>query len=405
MKKIATLALATTLAAAALSAQAQITLDGVITAAELGTAAGKYQSLGAFTTSHTPVPNGPTGFGNAGLLQMYGATSGTKLYIGLAGTIEASGNNFQLYMDLPNKSGVPVGTGLPSIAGSSTVFGTFGTHSIGGTKLDLEADAAIATTGLGDVQAAIYTATTGVAQSLGGQVAITTDGTPNDLYDTTGDYALFANTRVAYKVMVDAAGKSLGLSGNPGNANGGGAGSYALEYEFDRAALGLPSGGSIVKVFAAYVSPDAFWSSDIIPETTGNGIPYPTPGATGGLNNIGYSPDFTNAVNFPGLQAASVNLVVLSNRQADDAVVAMSVFPNPSAGESTITYQVKDAAQPVAIHVTDLLGRDVRTLLNTKQSAGFHNLSVETGDLAVGTYLVKVQVGDKVATRRLSVAQ
>ena len=402
MKKITTLSLTAALAAVSLGAQAQITLDGVISAAELGAGANKYQSLGRFTTSHTPTPGGPTGFGNAGLLQMYGANSASKLYIGLAGTIEASNNNFQLYMDLPNKTGVPVGTGLPSIAGSSTVFGTFvggdgASHSIGGTKLDLEADAAIATTGLGDVQAAIYSdATTAVAKSLGGGAAILTDGTANDLYDATDEYALFADTRVAYKHS------ATGLSGNPGNANGGGANSYALEYEFDRTALGLPSGASIVKVFAAYVSGDAFWSSDIIPETTGG-----TQGTvtTGGLHNIGFSPDFTNTTLFPETQAASINLVVLSTRRADAAVVAMSVFPNPSAGQSTITYQVQGAPQAVSVRVVDLLGREVSTLLNDRQGAGFHELTVSTGDLAAGAYLVRVQVGDKVATRRLAVTR
>ncbi|MGI4865186.1 MAG: T9SS type A sorting domain-containing protein [Janthinobacterium lividum] len=394
MNKISTLALATALAATSLSAQAQITLDGVITAAEIGTGGSKYQSLGAFSTSHTPVTGGPTGFGNAGLLRMYGANSATKFYIGIAGTIESGGkNNFQLYMDLPNKSGVPVGTGLPSIAGTATAFGTFAGGSIGGTKLDLEADLAIAVNGQADVMAAVYTPTTGVAKSLGGGATILTDGTPNQVYGTTADYAPFANTRLSYKAS------ATGLSGNPGNLNGGGAGSYALEYEFDRTALGLPSGASIVKVFTAYVSGDAFWSSDFIPESAGNGT------STGGLNNIGFSPDFTSATLFPGLQAASVNVVVLGSRQADDAAVAMSVFPNPSEGTATVSYQVKDAAQSVAIRVTDLLGRSVRTFLNDKQNPGIHDLSIAAGDLSVGTYLVQVQVGDKVATRRLAVTR
>ena len=400
MKKIVTLALASTLATAALSARAQIKLDGIISADELGTTTGKYQSLGKFTTSHTPVAGGPTGFGNAGLLQLYGAASATNLYVGIAGTLEASGNNFQLYMDLPNKSGVPVGTGLPDIAGSSTVFGTFNNGKIGGTKLELEADAAIATTGQGDVQAAIYTATTGEARSLGGGAAILNDGTANPLYDTDGDYAIFKNAQVAYirPSTKDGSGTvDTGLSGNPGSANGGGAGSYALEYQFDSKALGLSSGAGIVHLFVAYVSGDAYWSSDFIPESAGNGKD------SGGLNNVGYSPDFTDQTRFPGTQAATLNLVVLSTKHADDAVVAMSVFPNPAAGRSTVSYQVRDASQTVSVQVLDLLGRRVRTLLDAKQAPGFHDLSIGTGDLAAGTYLVKVQVGDKVATRRLAV--
>lgn len=62
-------------------------------------------------------------------------------------------------------------------------------------------------------------------------------------------------------------------------------------------------------------------------------------------------------------------------------------------------------AQPVAGRVPDLLGREVRTLVNAKQSAGFHELHVATGALAVGAYLVKVQVGDETATRRLALTR
>ncbi|MBG8555650.1 T9SS type A sorting domain-containing protein [Hymenobacter guriensis] len=383
MKKTTTLVLAAALTATALSAQAQVTIDGVISADEIGTTAGKYTSLGAFTTPHI----GDGGFGLMGLLRMYGANSSTKLYIGLAGTIEPGGNNFQLYLDLPNKTGVPVGTGLPAIAGSATVFGTFAGGSIGGTKLELEADAAIATTGGGDVQAAIYTAEAGQAKSIGGGAAILTDGSTNAIpaSATTGAYALFAGTKVAYKAPTG------NLTTNPGNDNGGGAGSYGLEYEFNRASLGLPSGASVVRVMAAYVSGDAYWSSDVIPEIPGNGN-----------NNLGFSPDFTTLA---GDQAPALNVVVTSSRKAEDAVVAMSVFPNPAQGKSTIAYRVLDKAQAVSVRVTDLLGREVRTLLDARQPAGFHELSVATGDLAVGAYLVKVQVGEKIATRRLAVTR
>jgi len=384
MKKPITLALAVLLAGASLRAQAQITLNGVIDANEIGTTAGKYTSLGAFTTAHT----GSAGFGLNGLLRMYAANSSSKLYIALAGSIESGGNNFQLYLNLPGKTSVPAGTALPAIAGDGTAFATSATDAqkrIGGTKMDMPVNAAIALTGGGDVQAAVFSsATSATAQSIGGGVAITPNGTPSVL-TATGAYALFNNTRVAYKAP------PTNISDNPGNSNGGGAGSYAVEYEFDRAALGLPSGASIIQVMAAYVSGDAYWSSDIIPEITGNGN-----------NNLGFQPDFTALA---GTQAATINVAVLSSRQADDAVVAMSVFPNPAQGKSTITYQVLGGAQAVAVRVTDLLGREVRTLVDSRQNAGFQEVSVTTGDLAVGAYFVKVQVGDKIATRRLAVTR
>jgi hypothetical protein len=380
MKKHLTAAAAGLFALGGLQAQAQITLDGVIEANEIG--AGKYVSLGQFTTAHDP----GAGFGMFGLLNLYGANTGRKFYVALAGNTEPSGNNLQLYMDLPGRTGVPAGAALPDITGPGTVFDPNDpAKNYGGTKLDMEVDAAFALNGQGDPQAAVFTsATTATAKSLGGGAAVLTDGTVNPIpaSETTGAYRIFSGTRLAYRAS------PTNLADNPGNANGGGAGSLALEMEFDNAAMGLPSGASIVHLLAAYVSGDGYWSSDVIPEIPGNGH-----------NNLGFRPDFTALA---GTQAATLN-VVLGTRQADEAVVAMSVFPNPAKGLSTISYRVLGGTQPVAVTVADLVGRQAKVLLSQTQSAGIHDLQVQTGDLAAGTYLVKVQVGDKVATRKLVV--
>jgi len=380
MKKHLTAITASALALSSLTVQAQITLDGVVNANEIG--AGNYVSLGAFTPTHVP----GAGFGMFGLLRLYGANTGHKFYVALAGNPEPSGNNFQLYMDLPGRAGVPAGTPLPDITGLGTVFDPNDpTKNYGGTKLDMDVDAAFAMHGSGDVQAAVFSsATSATAKSLGGGAAILTDGTVNPIpaSETTGVYRLFAGTQVAYLAS------PTNLDGNPGSLNGGGAGSLALEMEFDNAAMGLPSGSSIVHLLAAYVSGDGYWSSDVIPEVTGNGN-----------NNLGFRPDFSALA---GTQSATLS-VVLGTRQADEAVVAMSVFPNPAKGLSTISYRVLGGAQPVAVVVSDLVGRQAKTLLNQTQRAGIHDLKVQPGDLAAGTYLVKVQVGDKVATRKLVV--
>ena len=119
-----------------------------------------------------------------------------------------------------------------------------------------------------------------------------------------------------------------------------------------------------MKLFVGYVSGDAYWSSDVIPEVTGNAN-----------NNLAYSPDFTALA---GTQAATLN-VVLGTRQAEAAAVAMSIFPNPALGEATVAYRVLDHRQPVAVAVLDLLGRPVQTLLNEAQDAGIHELHVVAG--------------------------
>ena len=374
MKKLFTLAAAGTLVAASISAQAQVVLDGVINASEIG--AGKYVSLGRYTAAH------PAGFGDWGLLQMYGANTGTKLHLALAGTMERSGNGFAFYIDLPNATGVPMGTALPAIAAAGNTF------ERGGAILDLPVDIAFNLKGdaAGQIpQLANYTSAT-VGTSVNLAVTAPAAGTPVTFPAavTVGTFSKFANGRVAYKDSPD--GKVLT---NPGNANGGGAGSLGLELELDRTALGLPSGASIVRVFGAYISASGFWSSDVIPEVLN--------GTTPNRTNFAFDPDFTQEA---GTQAATFN-VVLGTKQADEASVAMSVFPNPSNSQATVTYRVLNGSEYVNVVLTDLMGRTVSTLQDGKQAAGFQNISLKSSTIAAGTYMVRVQVGDKVATRKV----
>ncbi|MCC2545306.1 T9SS type A sorting domain-containing protein [Hymenobacter sp. BT175] len=377
MKKLFTLAAAGALAATSLTAQAQITMDGTIGATEIGAAnTGRYVSLGRFTQPH------PAGFGNWGLLQMFGANSSTKLYIALAGTLEknTNGNGFHVYMDLPNMTGIPQGTVQPAIAGSGTVF------ERGGAKFDMPVDMALGIEGDATgmlAQGVIYTsATAGVSQDFGPM--LTTTGTPVTLSTATtaAPFNRFAGARMSYRDT-----PSGDITTNPGNTTGGGAGSFGWEIELDRAALGLPSGASVVRLFGAYVSGSGYWSTDVIPEI---------PGRT---TNLEFDPDFTA---LGGTQAATLNVVVLSNSKAADAVVAMSVFPNPASGGATVTYQVANKSQHVEVTLTDLMGRTVRTLQNGTQAAGFQNLKLDGSSVTAGTYLVKVQVGDMVATRKVT---
>lgn len=382
MKKHITLAALGLLTAGVLPAAAQITLDGQITAAELGSAAtGKYTSLGAFTPAH--VSN--AGFGNWGLLQMYGANSASKLYLALAGTVESGTNNFQIYLDLPGKTGVPAGTALPTFTATNTVFdNTDAEKGIGGTKLELEADAALAFTGQGAIQAAVFkSATSVVAQPLVTTPALPTDGTIGSpaTSATTGDFAPFAGMRAAYR-------KPTGdITTNPGNPSGG-ANSTGLELEFDRTAMGLSSGAAVIRVMAAYISGDGFWSSDVIPEVTGNGN-----------TNLGRKPDFGTKA---GTQVATFNVVVTSSRKADEAVVALSVFPNPTEGRTTISYQVRNQRETVRVALTDLAGREVYSLYQGTESVGIKEVTLPRTNVAAGTYLVKVNVGERVATRRVT---
>ena len=79
----------------------------------------------------------------------------------------------------------------------------------------------------------------------------------------------------------------------------------------------------------------------------------------------------------------------------------LNVFPNPAQGSATVAYNVASQGENVNIVLTDLLGRPVTGAGCRPQAAGLQNKTISTADVAAGTYLVRVQVGDKVATSKV----
>jgi hypothetical protein len=393
MKKLFTLAAAGAMAATALTAQAQITVDGTLNATEIGAAnSGRYVRIGQFTN--------PRGFGDYGLLSLYAANSDSKVYFFVAGTVEnalagptGSRNSFQLYIDVPGVAGGA------DILGGTAASGTSFEKMV--ALMDFNPDMAIGIRGDGlgtlNVDGVVYTPVTpttnpvqvrGTDKVLAPLLAV--NGTALTVPATataTAPYTRFAGARVAYRNSPD--GK---VTTNPGTAGGGAAGSFGWEFELDRAAMGAGTTGTPqLTIFALQNNGDGgYLSSDFIPQAS--------PALTSNSGNAASNPDFTS---IGGTQAAPFTLSVLGLKQADDQRIAMNVFPNPAAGEATISYQVLSKSQNVNIVLTDLMGRTVRTLRSGSMAAGAQRETVSTQDVAAGTYLVKVQVGDMTATRKV----
>jgi len=391
MKKMFTLAAASVLAAGTLSAQAQVALDGVLTAPELTT--GNYVLLGKFTN--------PRGFGNAGLLSLYAASTSTKLYIFVGGTVEPNGNAFQLFLDFPGAAGVASGTALPN--------GTTGTSFQNvAFKLDMEADAALAlrsdTAPNYKVEGVTYVGTSGASTTsknlTSSAVPLVDAAAPITLSATNtvgAGFELFNGTRMAYKTTAP-----TGVAANPGNttpntgASYGGVGTEGWEIEIDRASAGIAGGTPNVTMFVVQNGGDGgYASSDFIPQTS---VPLTT--NSGNLASGAF--DFTT---LPDRQAATVTLrangAALGTHSAAAAAMGLTVAPNPVAGRATINYTVATGSEQVRIALTDLMGREVRVLENGTKAAGAQTLDLNAANLAAGTYLVKVQQGDRTATRKV----
>jgi len=80
-------------------------------------------------------------------------------------------------------------------------------------------------------------------------------------------------------------------------------------------------------------------------------------------------------------------------------------YPNPFNPETQIQYEIGKAGQ-VELTVYDLLGRLVRTLVDTEQTAGLHTVKWDARDdlgrrVASGVYVYQIKTGSFVETRKM----
>lgn len=82
-----------------------------------------------------------------------------------------------------------------------------------------------------------------------------------------------------------------------------------------------------------------------------------------------------------------------------ESFVLRAAYPNPFNPTTTVTYGLPAAAE-VRITATDLLGRQVATLVSgDMMAAGYHTVQFNADGLASGSYLIRMEAGDFVATQ------
>jgi hypothetical protein len=75
-------------------------------------------------------------------------------------------------------------------------------------------------------------------------------------------------------------------------------------------------------------------------------------------------------------------------------------FPNPFNPTTTIRYELS-AYSFVTLKVYDVLGREVATLVNSRQSARSHSVSFNASDLPSGVYLYRIAAWNYSATKKM----
>ncbi len=82
----------------------------------------------------------------------------------------------------------------------------------------------------------------------------------------------------------------------------------------------------------------------------------------------------------------------------------LSIYPNPTTGEATITYEVDKEGSSVAIYLTNNLGIRVMEVSNeVSQAQGTHNVRINTRNLSAGVYFYTLVLNGVAYTERLVV--
>jgi hypothetical protein len=76
-------------------------------------------------------------------------------------------------------------------------------------------------------------------------------------------------------------------------------------------------------------------------------------------------------------------------------------YPNPFNPTTSITYDVAQASD-VKLEVYDMLGRKVTELINERKAAGTYTISFDASKLSSGMYIYRLQAGDAVLSKKMT---
>jgi hypothetical protein len=97
------------------------------------------------------------------------------------------------------------------------------------------------------------------------------------------------------------------------------------------------------------------------------------------------------------------NTVPVSNIKGTNLPLVFSLaqnFPNPFNPVTTIKYALPKDVK-VVIKIYDILGREVRTLVNEFRKAGYYDVKFDMSSYASGVYFYRIEAGDFVQSKKM----
>lgn len=226
--------------------------------------------------------------------------------------------------------------------------------------------------------------------------ALTVDGAGNVFVtgSTVGDTTLFDITTIHY--TTGGAEQWVRTFNGVGNSNDA---AFAITLDAVRNVYVAGTGGNpaIAKFVTLRYNTNGVQQWVVLSDTTGRGRALRVDAAgsvyvTG--NSEGTNPD---CVTIKYAQTTGVR--ELDGRMARGFALYQN-YPNPFNPTTTIQYDSPSAGL-VSLKVFDILGREVRTLVNEVQDAGFKSVRFDASRLASGVYFYQLRAGDFTQTKKL----
>jgi hypothetical protein len=98
-----------------------------------------------------------------------------------------------------------------------------------------------------------------------------------------------------------------------------------------------------------------------------------------------------------------LGMLTIGVNDQEPLVNEVRLFPNPSADEAFISFDLKESAS-VKIEVMDITGKLLITLADDKIAAGHYDKQLNTSKLPAGTYLVRINANGKLTTQNLTIS-
>jgi hypothetical protein len=119
------------------------------------------------------------------------------------------------------------------------------------------------------------------------------------------------------------------------------------------------------------------------------------------VNRLGYSSDSVDVSLTPTSNIDSINFILnkiyIGIKQIGSTVPSeyklYQNYPNPFNPSTNIRYQITNS-KFVTLKVFNILGKEIATLVNEKQSAGTYEVTFDGGSLPSGIYFYRLQTGD-----------